>query len=86
MTTQEMLNRQGQKYIKGLADMVHVLWEKMCEDVGIPEDSKFVEVSVLEASKYHKFYDIALCELWAAQREYAAGGYVGLRIVAGRAS
>jgi hypothetical protein len=81
---QERINRQGQQYIADLAATAYVLWRKACEEEGIPPDSIFVAFS--DNNQYAKFYDIALRTYLAAKAEYAAGGYVGLRIVNGKAS
>lgn len=75
---QEKLNKQGQNYINDLKLMVAQLWEKACEFDGIPPDSKFVIFS--DENKFAKFHGQAILQLWAAQAEYAAGGYVGLKI------
>lgn len=73
---QQKINKTGQDYIDGLTQVVHDLWVKMCEEDGIPPDSKFVVFS--ENNKYQTFYDNALQQLWEAQAQYKAGGYVGL--------
>ncbi len=78
MPSQEQINRQGQKYIAGLRQAIHILWIKMCEEEGIPADSQFVVFS--DTNKYKPFYDKAMRELWDAESQYAAGGYVGLKI------
>ncbi len=77
---QTQINKQGQQYIVDLAHTVHDLWVKMMQDLSLPEDSKFVEADFLATSKYHQFYDNALKQLWEAQAQYRAGGYVGLTI------
>ena len=75
---QEQINKRGQEYIAHLQVTVHQLWVKCCEAEGIPADSKFAVFS--NDNKFKPFYDQALKELWQAQAEYAAGGYVGLAI------
>ena len=75
---QKQINQQGQAYIEGLRSTVHQLWEKCCEEDGMPADTKFAVFS--EGNKYLPFYNKALQELWEAQEQYKAGGYVGLRI------
>ncbi len=78
MPTQEQINRQGLAYIAGLHQAVRDLWAKMCDEEGISADSKFVVFS--ENNKFKPFYDNALTQLWEAETQYKAGGYVGLRI------
>ena len=75
---QEKINRRGQEHIASLQATVHQLWAKCCEAEGIPADSKFVVFS--NDNEFLPFYDKALAQLWQAQAEYAAGGYVGLTI------
>jgi len=57
----------------------------MCEEDDIPADSKFVVFSEDTNAKYQMYYNKALDELRRAIAEYQAGGYVGLRIVNGKA-
>ena len=57
----------------------------MCKDDVIPADSKFVVFSDETNAKYGKYYNKSLDELRRAIAEYQAGGYVGLRIVNGKA-
>ncbi len=76
--SQESINKQGEAYIAGLRATVAELWKKMCEEDGIPPDSKFVVFN--PENKYHPFYDKALAQLWEAEAGYKAGGYVGLRL------
>ena len=66
---QSQINRLRRKEIQGWQNTVRALWAAMCKDVGIPEDSKFVESSVLKASRYYQFYNQALKSLWKAQVE-----------------
>ena len=80
MNTATRLHRDGQKHIVDLAHVMHNLWVKVCKDVGIPEDSKFVIEDVLTESKYYTFYANAQRQYWEAISQYQAGGYVGLRI------
>ena len=83
--TQERLNRQGEEAIVALRNTVRSIWQKMCEEDGIPADSSFVAFSGETERKYGPFYNQALRQLREAQAQYSAGGYVGLRIVNGRA-
>ena len=80
MKTPEKLHRQGKQHIVDLAHVVHDLWGKMMQDLGIPEDSKFVEAGFLATSRYHQFYNQAQRQYWEAISQYQAGGYVGLKI------
>jgi len=75
---QEKINRQGEKYIADMRSTVGVLWRKMCEEDGIDPAAKFVVFS--ETNKYKPFYDKAMSQLWEAEEQYRAGGYVGLRV------
>ena len=85
MTTQVKLNKQGQDYIEGLRQAVRQLWTTMCEADGIPPESTFVVFSDETNRKYQSFYNSALTQLREATSQYRAGGYVGLRIVEGKA-
>ena len=80
---QKEINARGRAYIAGLAATVKALWALACKEDGIPADASFVVFS--DGNRANKLHDVALTRLWEAQREYAAGGYVGLRINAGRA-
>ncbi len=84
--TQTKLNRQGQQYIEGLRQTVKALWSKMCEEDGIPPDSKFVVFNDDTNKKYASFYNNALIQHREATSQYRAGGYVGLKIINGKAS
>lgn len=75
------LFRNGQKALVGIQNTVSLLWIRACQEDGIPTDSKFVQFS--EGNKYAAFYNQAVQQMWAMQREYQAGGYVGLRITNG---
>jgi hypothetical protein len=75
---QAKMNRQGQQYIVDLAHTVKQLWVSMCEEEGIPTDSKFVVFS--DDNKFMPFYNRAMEQLQEARRQFAAGGYVGLKI------
>ena len=79
---QRQLNRQGKAYIVGGQNTVKQLWQKMCEEDGVPTDSKFVTFS--DNNKYAPFYDKAVAQLREAMAQYRDGGYVGLRIVGQR--
>ena len=83
---QERLNKQGESYILSLRNTVRAIWEKMCEEDSIPADSKFVVFSDETNGKYGPFYNAALRQLSEARAGYSAGGYVGLRIVNGKAT
>ena len=85
MNTATKLHRQGQQTIGKLQQTVKSIWQTMCEEDGIPADSKFVVFSDETNSKYGVYYNKALDELRRAIAEYQAGGYVGLRIVNGKA-
>ena len=74
---QERINAQGREYIAQLRGVVKQLWEKCCEEDGVPPDSKFVEFK--PDNKYMQFYNNALQQLWEAEAQYRAGGYVGMR-------
>jgi hypothetical protein len=69
---------EGRKFLANMAATVKQLWEKACEFDGIPADSTFVVWSA--ENKFGKFYNIAINQYMDAQREYEAGGYVGVRI------
>ena len=84
MNTAERLVRQGAKHVQGMAATVYQLWGKMCEDVGVPVDSSFVDDELLATSKYYTFYQNALNQYWEAKRDYQDGGYVGLQMVNGK--
>lgn len=75
---QKKINRQGENYIAGLRQVVGQLWRKMCEADGIDPKSTFVVFS--DTNKYKPFYDKAITQLWEAEEQYRAGGYVGLKI------
>ena len=83
--TQERLNRQGKDAIEALHNTVRSIWAKMCEVDGIPADSSFVIFSDETNDKYGPFYDQALSQLNEARASYRVGGYVGLRVVNGKA-
>jgi len=78
MAIQERLNKQGQKYIAGLANTIKVLWEKACEFDSVPVESKFVVFS--DGNKFAKFYGIAMNQYFEARQQYVDGGYVGLSV------
>ena len=82
MATQELLNLRGQQYIQQGKATVRKLWEQMCLHDGVSPEEKFFVAS--EDNPYLPFYSQAMTQLWDAQREYAAGGYVGLSFKAGR--
>ena len=84
--TQERLNRQGENTIIALRNTVRAIWEKMCAEDSIPADSSFVVFSDETNDKYGPFYNQALRQLSEARAAYSAGGYVGLRIVNGKAT
>lgn len=84
MPAQERLNAQARKHIAGLANTARLLWTKACEQDQIQPDSKFVVFS--EGNKFAEFYNICIGQLFAARREYACGGYVGLTISHGKAT
>ena len=85
MTTQVRLNRQAAATIAGWRNTVKSIWNTMCEADGIPVNSKFVVFSDETNAKYQKYYNTAMDELRRAIAEYQAGGYVGLRVINGKA-
>lgn len=76
---QEKLNKQGRKYIAGLAATTVKLWELACKEDGIATDSKFIVFS--ENNRAASFYNLAIQQYQEARQQYAVGGYVGLRLV-----
>lgn len=78
MSTQENINRTGQKYIDGLRSTRTQLWKQACEFDSIPVDSKFVVFS--KDNKFAEFYNLSCLRLSEAIAQYRAGGYVGLKI------
>jgi hypothetical protein len=78
MPSQEEINKTGLAYIATLRGTVHALWVKMCEEDGIDPKATFVVFS--DTNKYKPFYDKAMSQLWEAEAQYKAGGYVGLKI------
>lgn len=83
MPTQETINANGKKYIAALRFAVSAAWKKACEHDSIPVDTAFAVFS--KTNPYEPFYQIAMTEYLEQMRAYAAGGYVGLKINAGRA-
>lgn len=77
---QERINAQGRAYIDGLRATVRACWASACQHDGIELPASFVVFS--NDNPFVKFHDAAQRELWAAEREYRAGGYVGLRLTA----
>ncbi len=75
---QENINKQGLKYIEGLRATVKQLWIKCCEADNVDPGSKFVVFS--DDNQFTPFYNNALKQLWEAEGNYKAGGYVGLRM------
>ena len=73
---QERMNKVGLKYIASIRTTLRALWRSACKHDGFPEDTSFAVFS--DDNPFVPFHDKALTELWAAKREYAAGGYVGL--------
>ena len=80
---QKQLNRKGQQYITHLAHAVSDLWRKCCEYDGIEPGSAFVVFS--KENPYQGFYNQAVKQFIQAKVDYACGGYVGLKIVKGKA-
>lgn len=81
----EQIERAGFKYLAGLKATERKLWAKMCEHDDIPAGSSFVVFS--EDNPYTPFHDKLLCEIREAQSAFVpGGGYIGLRIVNGKAS
>ena len=85
MNTATKLHKQGQQTIVDWKQTVESIWNTMCEADGIPVDSKFVVFGDETNTKYEFFYNKAISELRQNIVEYQAGGYVGLRIVDGKA-
>ena len=83
MTVQEKLNRQGQATIRGWQATVAQLWDKACKEDDIEPGSQFVVFSA--DNQYVPFYERAHRQLQESIAQYQAGGYVGLRIEAGKA-
>ncbi len=81
---QERLNSQGQQYITDLAATVRQLWKAMCNDVGIPENTSFVDMELLKQSKFYPFHEKAMYQYFEAVNTYRCGGYVGLQIKSGK--
>ncbi len=77
-TFQKRINKQGLDYIADLRAVVKQLYDKCCEEDKIPLGSKFCVFS--EDNKYLPFYNNAINQLWEAEAQYKAGGYVGLKI------
>lgn len=75
---QGKINAQGLAYIESIRATVAQLWQKACEQDGIPPESKFVVFS--PDNKYVQFHNRAVGILSQAEAEYRAGGYVGLKI------
>lgn len=75
---QERLNKQAVEYISGWRSTAAALWEKCCsyDEVGLA--GKFVIFS--DDNPYVVFYNNAMRQYLEARMEFAAGGYVGLRI------
>ena len=80
---QEKINQQGEDYINTLKRIVRGLWVKACEEDGIDPTAKFVVFS--KENKCVPFHNKATRRLQEAEKEYAAGGYVGLKIEDGKA-
>lgn len=80
---QERLNKGGEAHIRGLAATCGRLWVLACEHDGVDPGSRFVIFS--DANPAARLYNSALAQLGEARAQYAAGGYVGLRIEGGRA-
>jgi hypothetical protein len=70
--------KPAQQHISNLAHVVRQLYGQACAYDGIDAGASFAVFS--EANPYVPFYDNAFQEYQDTKREYAAGGYVGLRI------
>ena len=84
MAQQDRLNKQAVKHLSGLRNAIKALWVKACEHDEIPAGSMFVVFS--DDNPYVKFHSIAMRQYQADRKAFADGGYVGLRIVNGKAS
>ncbi len=82
MKFQEQINKSGRDYIEGLRATAAQLWRLACEHEGVPPESSFVVFS--DDNRAAVLLDSARRMLSEARRQYAAGGYVGLRIEAGK--
>lgn len=81
MAIQEQLNKAGLDYIEGLRNTAARLWVLACEAEGVPADSRFVVFS--DDNRAARLCNAARARLSEARAQYAAGGYVGLRIERG---
>ena len=77
------LNRKGQAYIAGLQAASRKLWELACKADGIEPTASFVVFS--DYNRAARLLNQCRLQLVQAQADYRNGGYVGLRIVNGRA-
>ena len=77
------LVRHGSKHVQGWENTVRHLWRKCCEFDGIEPVSSFVVFS--DANPYVKFYNTAVGKCQEAKNQLEHGGYVGLKIVNGKA-
>lgn len=75
---QQSLNKLGRNHIDQLKRVVSQLWKQSCKHDGIDPVGKFVVFS--DSNPYIKFYNLALAQLWQAKKDFACGGYVGLKI------
>lgn len=80
---QERLNAGGEEHIKALTVICARLWALACEHDEVDPRSRFVVFS--DSNRAARLYNSALTQLGEARAQYAAGGYVGLRIEGGRA-
>ncbi len=70
--------KSGLEYIAGLRATCKAVYQSALKHDGMPSDTKFAVFS--DDNPFVPYHDKAMSELWAAMREYQAGGYVGLRI------
>ena len=83
MNTQERINKNGLAYIAGLKATARKLWSQACKADGIAHNEMFVVFS--DDNKYAKMHDQCMAQLFEAETQYKAGGYVGLAIRGGKA-
>lgn len=80
----EKIERRGFKHLASLEATRQQLWTTMCQHDGIPSDSSFVVFS--DDNPFAPFHDKLLKEIREARATFVpGGGYLGLRIVNGRA-
>lgn len=71
--------RSAKDPINQAAEVWRRAYRAACRHDGMPEDTRFAVFS--GGNPFVQFVDRAAAELFARQREYAAGGYVGLELI-----